>query len=446
MWKIQTAVLQRTRGRAAAGLMQRVLLPTTSTTATAAASSSTTTLSDFQSGGSSSVSHACSVATGMHRNRRCYSQTSRSALEEQTDKKTLTLPSNLMFDFKSSFAPQRNQSVATEELSSLLAEDGRVEDDKNHNEEKTAKKGDDNESSESSSELDDDYDDYKLDGDDDEIPLLFYPDPLESSKKRLVKPLPERLQVPIRVGTSSSSEEAGTIWLDPTIFGVEDIRIDLIVQNVNYIRNKIRGFRKAKSKTISEVSGSGRKVRNQKGGGIARAGHSRPAHWRGGAKAHGPKNTKNYGNTKLNKRVKALAIRSVLSQKLMEGNLILVDHLLLDSHKTGPWTKVLEAEYGVGKALRGTKLRNNPHLSQTTTGLILDHYLEPKEGSSGEEEEDYHASYQGVPINLWVASSNIPRVTVQNQRFLNVYDLLKNEKLILTLSALKQIEEKWSEK
>lgn len=354
------------------------------------------------------------------------------------------MPANLMFDFKSSFAPQRDIPEASNELASLLEEG---DDDAPLDKEQTATtKEDDSEPKD-----DDFYDelDDTTDVDDDvNFPLLFCPDAAKASKKFAATPLPERLQVPIRDGTAPSPDPVGTLWLDPTVFGVKDIRIDLIVQNVNYIRNKIRGVRKAKSKTISEVSGSGRKVRAQKGGGIARAGHSRPAHWRGGAKAHGPKNTKDYGNIKLNKRVRTLAMRSVLSQKLAEGNLILVDHLQLTSHKTGPFARVLETAYGVGKALKSTRLRAQPHLSQTTSALILDHYMEPTKdnGSSSEDDDDYHAAYQGVPINLWVASSNIPRVTVQNQRFLNVYDLLKNEKLILTLSALKQIEEKWREK
>mmetsp|Transcript_6829 Transcript_6829/g.14056 ORF Transcript_6829/g.14056 Transcript_6829/m.14056 type:complete len:386 (-) Transcript_6829:114-1271(-) len=328
---------------------------------------------------------------------------------EVSTEKQMTLPPNLMFDFKSSFAPQKD------EIAPVLEE-----------------ADEESESSDEASEYD--FDDEEI-----EEALVFRANPTNLSTHRPVQPLPFRLQVPIH--DCLAEEEVGTVWLEASVFGVEDIRVDLIAQNVNYIRNKIRGVRKAKSKTISEKSGSGRKVRNQKGGGVARAGHSRPAHWRGGAKAHGPKNTKDYGNTKLNKRVKALAMRSMLSQKLKEGNLVVVNHLNLDSHKTGPWASILENRFGVGKALKKTRLRSNPELEQTTSALVLDHYLEPRE----EGEDDYHASYHGVPINLWVASSNIPRVTARNHRFLNVYDCLLNEKLIVTLSALEQIEEKWKE-
>ena len=194
---------------------------------------------------------------------------------------------------------------------------------------------------------------------------------------------------------------------------------------------------KLKSKTISEVSGSGRKVRRQKGTGQARAGHSRPAHWRGGAKAHGPKNTTDYGNVKMNKRVKALAMKSTLSQKVKEGNLILVDHLQLPSHKTKDWSKTLLEAYGIGKDDGGS------------SALILDHYLEPEEDDGEKkkkkDDEKFHASFHGVPINLWVASSNIYKVKVANHRFANVYDILKKEKLIITLSALEQMEKRWKD-
>jgi len=352
------------------------------------------------------------------------------------EKATTTIPPNLMFDLKSSFAPQKHAPSASEMALSLAQDD---ETDK-ADETKAERDSELGESTDDESE----YEYNTIDGDNEieDDALAFFTTASNTANHRQVRPLPDRLQVSVHDGPNAAEEKVGTIWLDPTVFGVRDIRVDLIAQNVNYIRNKIRGFRKAKSKTISEKSGSGRKVRNQKGGGQARAGHSRPAHWRGGAKAHGPKNTKNYGNTKLNKRVKTLAMRSMLSQKLREGNLVVVNHLHLDSHRTGPWAKILETKYGVGKALKKSKLRNNHQgVVPTTSALILDHFLEPQD----ESEESDHASYHGVPINLWVASSNIPRVTVRNHRFLNVYDCLKNEKLIVTLSALEAIEQKWKE-
>jgi large subunit ribosomal protein L4 len=311
------------------------------------------------------------------------------------------LPPNLTFDHRSSFAPKDRQVLVpppkANSIPTTEEDDVEVSEDDDENEDE------------------DDEDDEDID----------FTEDLDHEPRHVV-PLPDRLKADIRHGLDGSV--AGTLWLDPSVFGVDTIRVDLIKQSVDYIRNKIRGRRKAKSKTIGEVSGSGRKVRQQKGSGKARAGHSRPAHWRGGAKAHGPKNTKDYGNCKMNKKTRRLAMASTLSQKLKEGNLIVVDNLLLDSHKTGQWASLLETTYGIGK--------------EGSSALILDHYYEPREKDQ-ESDGKFHASYKGVAINLWVASGNIYKTKVANTRFANVYDILRKEKLIITLSALEQIESRW---
>jgi large subunit ribosomal protein L4 len=326
------------------------------------------------------------------------------------------VPSNLRFDRKSSFAPKpKPLFVTVPEVADRSDNDEDGSDDLQND----ASAGSDTAetSDDESIEISGDYDDEDEEDCNEDFDL---------TEPRFVVPLPERLKVDIRHGIDATV--SGSLWLDPSVFGADPIRIDLIKQSVDYIRNKIRGRRKAKTKTISEVSGSGRKVRQQKGTGAARAGHSRPAHWRGGAKAHGPKNATDYGNVKMNKKVKRLAIASVLSQKLKEGNLIVVDNLQLESHKTGPWSLLLESAYGIGK--------------DGSSALILDHYDEPKDVEG--KGDASNAAYNGVPINLWVASGNIYQVRVANQRFCNVYDILKRDKLILTLSALEQIEARWT--
>jgi large subunit ribosomal protein L4 len=309
------------------------------------------------------------------------------------------LPPNLTFDRKSSFAPKTPKLARPKPPKPPQPDDS-----------EEAKDG----VVDSAGEEVDDYEDY--DDYDEEININL-------DTPQFVIPLPDRLKVDVQNALDGSVN--GTLWLDPSVFGV-DIRIDLIKQNVDYIRNKLRGQRKSKTKTIGEVSGSGRKVRNQKGTGMARAGHSRPAHWRGGAKAHGPKNNRDYGDVKMNKKAKRLAMVSTLSQKLKEGNVILLDHLKLPSHKTKEWSSILESVYGISGR-------------EGTTALILDHYLE------NAEEEGEHAAFHGVPINLWVASGNQYKIKVANQRFANVYDILKHDKLVLTLDALQQIEARWND-
>lgn len=374
------------------------------------------TLAGGGRGGACAAVSPPSPSLGVVPLRRTYSQTARTELPPPgggggND----DFPSNLTFDRKSSFGPKRGGSL-------LVAPPGAVEEnDEEHGDGKAVDRPIEEEVVDTGG-----YDD---DDDDDEGLADAWAASAPPPSLRPVVPLPDRLRTDIFHGPDGTV--VGSLWLDPTVFGADPVRIDLIKQAVDYIRAKIRGRRKAKSKTIGERSGSGRKVRQQKGTGKARAGHSRPAHWRGGAKAHGPKNTVDYGNVKMNKRQRVLAIRSTLSQKLKEGNLILVDHWRLPSHKTRDLARVLQEAYGIGKSDNGT------------TALILDHYHEPGEGE--EKEAAAAASYHGVPVNLWVASSNLHKVKVANQRFANVYDILKKEKLVLTLSALEQIESRWKE-
>jgi large subunit ribosomal protein L4 len=335
-----------------------------------------------------------------------------------------TLPSNLTFDRRSSFGPRPEPTALVAPETSNHTDDEVGEKGEDAPETSLAKKGG---KEEDLDDFEEDFDDDDDDGGNEDVMARL---DTAAETRHYVIPLPDRLKLNVYDVTNASSVN-GTLWLDPSIWGVSDIRVDLIKQNVNYIRNRMRGKRTAKTKTIHEVSGSGRKVRNQKGTGQARAGHSRPAHWRGGAKAHGPKNTRDYGDTKMNKKAKRLAMASMLSQKLKEGNVILVDNLQLTSHKTKEWAKVLEQNWGIGG-------------DEGTSALILDHYYEsPK--VEGEDKAPAHASYRGLPINLWVASGNLFQIKVANQRFANVYDILKREKLILTMGALEQIEARWKD-
>lgn len=234
-------------------------------------------------------------------------------------------------------------------------------------------------------------------------------------------PLPERLHVDIHtlfLTPENSSSKVGTIHLDSTVFGREPVRVDLLKRAVDYYRAKKRGKRKAVTKTIGQVSGSGRKLRAQKGQGRARVGHSRPPHFRGGAKAHGPKNVTDYGKIKMNRHTRRLALVHALSQKLYEGNLIVLDSLVqLDSHKTRELIRLLEP-WNIGKGGQST--------------LLLDHYVP--------EDEDSPEKFHGVPVNVWVASQNIKKLNVGSQHFASVYQLLLHDKLILTLSAIEQLE------
>lgn len=237
-------------------------------------------------------------------------------------------------------------------------------------------------------------------------------------------PLPQRLHVPIM--DFKSGTEVGTFHLSEHTFGCDPVRVDILHRVVVWQRNKKRGKRNAgaRTKTISEVSGSGRKVRNQKGGGVARAGHSRPAHWRGGAKAHGPKGKIQDYTTKLNKKVRRMGMRHALSQKLLEGNLIITNDMAATTHKTKVLDDMLKQFDVSGK--------------YGATALMVDDAKAEDNDKGSEDSETF--VYGGVNVNLKVASGNLPKVKVMNQIACNVYDMLKYKKLFLSLDAVRALE------
>ena len=330
------------------------------------------------------------------------------------------IPVNLKIDPRSSFAatsPDLLYRDAKDETTDRDEEQEAHHDDDHAS--ATARRNQDDESAEGDedSDFEQDYDD----DDDSEFPMFLAEQPV-----RYAVPLPDRLNVSVHTlfDPTSSSTETGTLWLDESVFGRDPIRIDLLKRAVDYYRAKKRGRRKAVTKTISQVSGSGRKVRQQKGTGKARMGHSRPAHHRGGAKAHGPKNVTDYGDTKLNKKVRRLALSHALSQKLLEGNLIVLNSLFdLPTHKTKEFANLLQP-FGIGGR-------------HGTTALVLDSY---HVSAADVAEHKTPASFKGVPVNVVVASANMYNVTVGNDHQGSVYDILKHEKLVLTLAALEKLE------
>lgn len=234
-------------------------------------------------------------------------------------------------------------------------------------------------------------------------------------------PLPQRLHVPII--DIKTGEEVGTFHLSEKTFGNDPVRVDILHRVVVWQRNKKRGKRNAgaRSKTISEKRGSGRKVRPQKGGGQARAGHSRPAHWRGGAKAHGPKGKETDYTTKLNKKVRKMGVRHALSQKLLEGNLVVTSDMAVPTHKTKELDLML-SRFGIsGK--------------NGVNALIVD-------DADPADAESEGSVYGGLDVNFKVASGNLYKVKVLNQLGCNVYDMLKFKKLVLSLAAVRSLEER----
>ena len=139
-------------------------------------------------------------------------------------------------------------------------------------------------------------------------------------------------------------KEVGTIELNDAVFGVEVNEHLVHLAVVQQLANNRQGTQKAK--TRSEVSGGGRKPWRQKGTGHARQGSTRAPQWTHGGVAIGPK-PRDYSYA-LNKKVRKLALKSALSDKVLTGNMIVLDELKMEEYKTKTVAACLKA-IGAGK-------------------------------------------------------------------------------------------------
>ena len=189
-----------------------------------------------------------------------------------------------------------------------------------------------------------------------------------------------------------------SVDLKEEIFGIEPNEAIVHSVLVNFLANQRQGTQS--TKTRAEVRGGGRKPWKQKGTGRARQGSIRAPQWFKGGIALGPK-PRDYRYT-INKKERRLAIKSVLSSKVLEKNLVVVDKLELDEIKTKNMVNVLENLKVEGKTL-----------------IIL-----PEKN-----------------LNVQKSAKNIEGVKTGLVNTINVYDLLKYNKLILTVDSVKSLEE-----
>lgn len=192
-------------------------------------------------------------------------------------------------------------------------------------------------------------------------------------------------------------KEVGTMDLNDVVFGVE-INEHLVHQAVvQQLANKRQGTQKAK--TRAEVRGGGRKPWKQKGTGHARQGSTRSPQWAGGGVVFAP--TPRDYTFKMNKKEKRAALKSALTSKVQNNNLIVLDELKLDSIKTKQMKAVLD-NLKVSKAL--VVLNTNDQ-------------------------------------NVVLSTRNIANVKTAFTSTINVYDILKYNTVILTKAAVATIEE-----
>lgn len=191
--------------------------------------------------------------------------------------------------------------------------------------------------------------------------------------------------------------EVGTMELNDAVFGVEINEHLVHLAVVRQLANMRQGTQKAK--TRSEVRGGGRKPWRQKGTGHARQGSIRAPQWKGGGVVFAPV-PRDY-SMKMNKKERKAALKSVLTAKVQEEKLIVLDELKLEAAKTKEMVKVLSCLHAQ-KALVITADENN-------TAVL--------------------------------AARNIPDVQTTVAKNVNVYDLLKHNTVVLTKDAVASIEE-----
>ena len=188
------------------------------------------------------------------------------------------------------------------------------------------------------------------------------------------------------------------IALMDEVFGITPNQ-QVLFEVVNAQRAAMRQGTHA-TKTRGEVRGGGRKPWRQKGTGRARVGSIRSIIWRGGGIAFGP-NPRSY-SVKLNKKVRQLAIRSALSQHLLNDTLIVLDNLVFETPRTKDFNKVLSDLNIKGKTL-----------------FVVNDYDE----------------------NTILSARNIGNVLIERADHVSVYDLLNCKNLVLTVDAIKYYEE-----
>ena len=141
-----------------------------------------------------------------------------------------------------------------------------------------------------------------------------------------------------------AGKNVGEITLSDAIFGITPNAVVMHMAVVNYLANQRQGTQSTLTRT--EVSGGGKKPWRQKGTGHARQGSTRAPQWRHGGIVHAPK-PRDYSYS-LNKKVRRLALKSALSDKVLSNNLIVLDELKLEAYKTKVVADCLSA-IGAGK-------------------------------------------------------------------------------------------------
>jgi large subunit ribosomal protein L4 len=195
-------------------------------------------------------------------------------------------------------------------------------------------------------------------------------------------------------------ENVGKIELADSIFGIKANKHAVHMAVVQYLANQRQGTKS--TKTRSEVRGGGAKPWRQKGTGRARQGSTNSPQWTGGGVVFAPK-PRDF-SIKLNKKMKRLALKSVLSDKVLSDKLIVLDSLELAEIKTKAFTGIVK-DLDLKKAL-----------------FVMDN-------SNGTNE------------NVVLSARNIPGIKTSGVNTINVYDILNHDTLVVTKDAIEKMTE-----
>ena len=224
-----------------------------------------------------------------------------------------------------------------------------------------------------------------------------------------------------------TGKEVGEMTLSNAIFGVQVNNAVLHAAVRAYLMNQRQGTQSTLTRT--EVSGGGKKPWRQKGTGRARQGSTRAPQWTHGGVALGPK-PRDY-RLALNKKTKRVALFSALSAKVAAGELIVVDEITLDAFKTAEMVKMLAA---LGCKKEVTK---NYKVTTVVDGDVV------KERKTRTATVAEKALIVLPAADKFVVKSckNIPGVETTLYSTINVYEVLKAEKVVMTKAAIEKLEE-----
>ena len=196
----------------------------------------------------------------------------------------------------------------------------------------------------------------------------------------------------------SGAQTDRMIKLDDAIFGIEPNDHAIYLDVKQYMANRRQGTHSSKEK--SQLTGSTRKIKKQKGTGGARAGSIKSPLFKGGARVFGP-HPRDY-DFKLNKKLKKLARKSALSYKVKDESIIVVEDFTFETPKTKNFTELLKNFKTEGKKI-----------------LLVT---------------------SSVDMNVLLASRNLAKVKVIQASDLNTYEILDAGRLLLTESSVREIE------